>query len=234
MDLGKNNKKFEYDIPDKLNNTRQPLSNTNCEKDLGVMISSDLKIDQHINKITTTANKMLGLLLNSFSYIDQKSFRTLYCTFVRSQLEFAAPVWSPHMEVHIDKLERIQRRASKRAPGLGSMNYNERLNRLCLTNLEDRRIRGDLITQFKIINGLEVVNWEHAPVRYGFTTRGHQFRYVKELANNSLRSNFFNNRIANVWNALPMEVVSAKTVNSFKAKIDDWFKNNNNSWFKKT
>jgi len=234
MHLGRNNRKFGYDILDKLNNTRQSLSETTCEKDLGVIVSSDLKVDQHINKITTTANKMLGLLLNSFSYLDLQSYRTLYCTFVRSQLEFAEPVWSPHMDVHIDKIERIQRRASKRAPGLGTMNYNERLNRLSLTSLEDRRIRGDLITQFKIVNGMEVVDWTQPPVRYGTTTRGHPFRYMKELSTHSIRSNFFNNRIANIWNCLPKEVVNVQSVNSFKARIDEWFKSNNNSWHKTT
>jgi hypothetical protein len=105
MHVGKNNSQFRYDILDKLSGTRQAISTTNCEKDLGVIISSDLKVDQHINKITTTANQMLGLLLNSFSYIDLKSYRTLYCTFVRSQLEFAESVWSPHMEMHIEKIE---------------------------------------------------------------------------------------------------------------------------------
>jgi hypothetical protein len=138
------------------------------------------------------------------------------------------------MEMHIEKIETIQRRASKRAPGLAALNYNDRLDRLELTSLEDRRIRGDLITQYKVMNGLEIVNWTYPPVKYGANTRGHQFRYVKELSNNSIRSNFFNNRIANIWNCLPVDVVNARTVNSFKAKIDDWYKSNDNKWYKKT
>jgi hypothetical protein len=232
MHLGKNNRQFHYDFLDRPNGSRQIISTTNSEKDLGVIVSSDLKLDQHINKITTTANKMLGQILNTFTYIDQKSYRSLYCTFVRSQLEFAQPVWSPNMEMHIEKLERIQRRATKRAPGLANMDYGDRLEKLNLTSLEDRRTRGDLITQFKIMNGIEVVDWSHPPVRYGTTTRGHQFRYIKELSTNSIRSNFFNNRIAGTWNCLPKEVVDARSVNSFKARIDEWYEGNNNSWHK--
>jgi hypothetical protein len=171
-------------------------------------------------------------LFNTFTYIDLKSYRTLYCAFVRSQLEFAEPVWSPHMERHIEKVERIQRRATKRAPGLANMGYSDRLEKLDLTSLEDRRTRGDLITQYKLMNGLEKVDWSHPPARYGTTTRGHHFRYVKELSTNAVRSNFFNNRVANVWNNLPVEVVSAKTVNSFKARIDGWYQGNNKNWHK--
>jgi hypothetical protein len=62
--------------------------------------------------------------------------------------------------------------ATKRAPGLANMDYGDRLEKLNLTSLEDRRTRGDLITQFKIMNGIEVVDWSHPPVRYGTTTRG--------------------------------------------------------------
>jgi hypothetical protein len=134
--------------------------------------------------------------------------------------------------MHIEKLERVQRRASKRAPGLAALDYNERLIRLNITSLEDRRIRGDLITQFKIMKDIETVTWTNPPVRYGTTTRGHQLRYVKELSNNSLRSNFFSNRIASIWNGLPTEVMSANSVNCFKMKIDNWYKSNNNSWYK--
>ena len=112
MHLGKKIRQFEYDIPHKSNNTRRVISFSDWEKDLGVMVSSDRKVDKLITKKTTTANKMLGLLLNSFFYIDQKSYRTLYCTFVRSQFEFVESVWSPHLEMHIEKLERIQRRAN--------------------------------------------------------------------------------------------------------------------------
>ncbi len=129
-------------------------------------------------------------------------------------------------------MERIQRRATKRAPGLATLGYGDILKRLNLTSLEDRRIRGDLITQFKIMNGLEMVEWSHPPVIYGITTRGHQFRYIKELSTSSIRSNFFNNRISNIWNGLPAQAVNAKSVNSFKAQIDNWYESNNNKWFK--
>ena len=52
------------------------------------------------------------------------------------------------------------------------------------------------------------------------TTRGHSHRYAREICKNSARYNFLTNRIANEWNELPEEVVSSKTVNEFKAKLD--------------
>ncbi len=58
----------------------------------------------------------------------------------------------------------VRRRANKRTPGLANIKYCDRLEKFNLTSLEDRRTRGDLITQFKIMNGIEVVDWSHPPV----------------------------------------------------------------------
>ena len=44
--------------------------------------------------------------------------------------------------------------------GFTDNNYNERLKELCLTTLETRRKRGDLIEAFKIIKVFEDVNSE--------------------------------------------------------------------------
>ena len=58
------------------------------------------------------------------------------------------------------------------------------------------------------------------------TTRGHKYRLVKENTQDTIRSNFFNNRIVNNWNALSSDVIEAKSINSFKAKLDKIFEIN--------
>ena len=52
-------------------------------------------------------------------------------------------------------LERIQRRATKIIPKLRDLSYEERLKECGLTTLETRRLRGDQIEVFKILNGYE-------------------------------------------------------------------------------
>jgi hypothetical protein len=47
--------------------------------------------------------------------------------------------------------------------------------------------------------------------------RGHCFKYFKEITRQPYRENFFYNRIVNIWNQLPSEIVEATSVNSFKA-----------------
>ena len=50
--------------------------------------------------------------------------------------------------------------------------------------------------------------------------------YHKDKFNDSIRMNFFNNRIANDWNVLPDAAVNSNSVNSFKAKIDKIYEMN--------
>ena len=55
-------------------------------------------------------------------------------------------------------LAKIQRRATKLIPGLRDLRYEERLKQCGLTTLKMRRLRGDHIEVFKILNGYENID----------------------------------------------------------------------------
>ena len=58
----------------------------------------------------------------------------------------------------IDMLEKVQRRTTKLIPGLRDLSYEEILKECGLTTLEMRRLRGDQIEVFKILNGHENID----------------------------------------------------------------------------
>ena len=119
------------------------------EKDLGVVIDSDISFDEHISAKVYKANAIVGLIRRSFSYLDPDTFRKLYTAFVRPHLEYAVAVWSPHLKKHIDLVEKVQMRATKLVDGFGKLTYQERLERLKLPTLVYRRLRGDVIEIYK-------------------------------------------------------------------------------------
>ena len=60
----------------------------------------------------------------------------------------------------IDSMENVQRSpATKIVYGFGNLKYDERLERLILFLLQYRKMRGDMIETYKIISGLEDVNF---------------------------------------------------------------------------
>ena len=112
-------------------------------------------------------------------------------------------------------------------PGLGALSYEERLRECCMTTLEQRRERGDMIQVFKMLNGYISMDNE---CFFNFASQRHDIltRYVAneslvaEKCRLEIRKNFFTNRVVRSWNALPLEVRSAESVNSFKNHYDDW------------
>ena len=105
------------------------------EKDLGVIIDSELLFEEHISTKVRVANAIVGLIRRSFTRLDYKSFTKIYTAFVRPHLEYAQSVLAPHFREHINMLEIVQIRAAKLVDGLGNMDYPERLKRLNLPTL---------------------------------------------------------------------------------------------------
>ena len=64
-------------------------------------------------------------------------------------------IWLPPKKKDIKKLERSQRAATKMAPSLRNLPYEERLSRLKLPTLEKRRERGDFIAVYRASKYLE-------------------------------------------------------------------------------
>ena len=83
-------------------------------------------------------------------FIQQTGFaQHLYKSFVRPHMEFAIQVWSPYLKRDIECLERVQRRAAKLVKEFRKLSYEDRLCKLKLTSLVNRRLRGDLIETYK-------------------------------------------------------------------------------------
>ena len=189
------------------------------EEDLGILVDNELKFEHHINRIVKKANSSLGTIKRTFTSLNSSTFTLLYKSLVRSQLEYCQEVWSPTRKGLIDKLEKVQRRATKMVRNLRDLPYEERLQTLKLPSLQHRRLRGDIIVMFKINHGLLKTSME-VPYSNNPGLRGHQFKLEPSLFRTSSRRNFFSNRVVSEWNSLPSQVVNSKTVETFKSQLD--------------
>ena len=219
--IGLNNPNEEY----VLNNTT--LATVTKQNDLGVIVSSDLKWENHVVKVTKKANSFVFLVQQAFKDHSAKMILHLYKSFIRPKLEYAFVVWNPYFVKDIELLERVQRRITKIPPELKNLPYTERLARLNLTSLRERRHRGDLIETFKITSGYyqcNISNIYHKSQNQNL--RGHSQKLEKEKAAKLPRKNFIVNRIVYSWNSLREESVSATNTNVFKNRIDTELREN--------
>ena len=78
------------------------------------------------------------------------NFVMLYKTLVRSHLEYANCLWYPYRQMDIEKIEKVQMRATKMVQHLKKYSYETRLRWLNLPTLTYRRARWDMILVYHI------------------------------------------------------------------------------------
>ena len=113
--------------------------------------------------------------------------------------------------------------------GLRGRTYEQKLEEVGLTTLEDRRTRGDMIQTFRILNGVDRVEpstWftlAHERDRVGAANTRHSndiTRTVEGRSKTEVRRNFFSQRVPGQWNSLPVTTRQQPSVIAFKAAYD--------------
>ena len=162
---------------------------------------------------THTENRMLGL-----TFLDKESLLCLYKAMVRSILEHGVTVWSPYRKGDIDAVESVQRRVTRILPELRGLDYDARLRSLKLPTPTYRRLHGDVINVYTYIHGIyrvPLADNMFEMAQYG-ATRGHSFKLYKHQSRLNLRKHFLSQRVVDVWNSLPDDVVTAPSLNMLK------------------
>ena len=151
---GGNNLEWNYVM------SQQRLKVVREERDLGVVLRDDLKVSGNCQQAYAKASRMLGLMARTVRFWSLEVMTRLYKSLVRPHLEYCASAWSPHYVKDGELLERVQQRFSRMVPGLRGLEYDERLERLRLMTLGERRNRADSIEMFRISKGLSAISLE--------------------------------------------------------------------------
>ena len=160
----------------------EPLAEVDEQKDLGVIISNDLKPSKHITYITNKANQRIGMLKRCITDRSRDTIHKFYKALIRPILETCSPVWNPWLKKDKDKLDDVQTRC-------------ERLCGDTLEPLEVRRRRADMRETFKIMRNLYKIDKSNYFTESETSTRGHPVKLFKPRCRTELRNNFFSHRV---------------------------------------
>ena len=116
------------------------------------------------------AYSILGIIKRNFRQMDRITFTKLYKFMVRSHLDYAVSVWSPHYMMCIEDIEKVQRRATEMIFECEYMTYSDRLRFLILSTLaywrvSDRRYDWSLIKCW-IVNTMRKFNKNYSCLRW--------------------------------------------------------------------
>ena len=204
---------------------RNTIKRVESEKDLGVFIDEKLNFRNHITKKVNIANRNLGIIFRSFIYMDKEMFLNLYKSMVWPHIEYATQVWSPQYKKDKITLENVQRRATRLVKCIKHLSYYERLKALGLPTLEYRRERADMIQVYKILHDIDKADREKLFQMAAYTsTRGHPLKLFKKRCRLNLRKNYFSQRVIDQWNGLPINLVTAPSLNAFKSRLNQFWK----------
>ena len=77
------------------------------------------------------ANRLLGLIKQTFLSLSEDSFLSLYKTLLRPILEYGNLVWGPNYEGDIEK---VQQKTTRMVDSIRHLDHEEQLKALKLTN----------------------------------------------------------------------------------------------------
>jgi ribonuclease P/MRP protein subunit RPP40 len=206
------------------------LGVTEAEKDVGVMVTSNLKPSVQCANAAKKANMVLGQLTRGITYRDRITFIKLYQVFVLPHLSYAVQAWAPFNKADKELLEKVQRRAVMMLTNIRA-DYEERLAILKMRTLEEIRVRGDLIETYKILTGKSDVDpktWfslasDADPSIRTRATTGYLNLVQAPIGKTDVRKNFFSQRVVSHWNQLPEHVKKADKTNGFNNSLDEYF-----------
>ena len=215
MHFGFGNLKQEYRLDDHI------LTVSSEVKDLGIIITPDLKFSSHVSFLIKKAYSRMALIFKTFKSKDPNLLLRAYKVYIRPLLENSTTVWSPRLITNVKNLEKVQRKFTKRVLGYNTrLTYEERLTLFNLETLEFRRLIFDLSFVYKITHNLVDIPSDLFFVRNTSITRStNSLNFIWNKTRLDCRKYFFINRIIKDWNALPNDVVSASNTSAFKNRL---------------
>ena len=212
-------------IPTSYTLNGQSLARVSEAKYLGLNITENLHWGTHVQSIVAKSNRVCAFIHRNLKGCSTKIQTHCYKSLARPILEYASPVWDPHQQNLIDKLEMTQRRAARRILEDYSTKSSASalVAKLHLDSLQQRRAIDKVSMIYKIINDHVDLSTQTSRIqKVSRCSRGHQLKlHVPHGRTNTYKYSFFPSAIR-MWNSLEQNSIAAPSVSSFKSTLKEW------------
>ena len=208
-------------VPPPLYFDGQVVDEVKSHKHLGVLLSSDLSWNAHIDAACLKATRRLDIM-RSFKYLlSRRALEQIYFVFIRPIIEYGDVLYDGCGLMNEAKLNKVQYEAAKIVSGaMHGTSYDLLLKDLGWEPLKSRRERHKLCLFYDFINGncpLHMLALLPDNITHNYQIRDPQIPSI--LARTNKYYNSFIPSSIRLWNSLDIAVKQSDTLASFKAKL---------------
>ena len=196
------------------------IASTRSEKLLGITLDSELKFEEHINKICNIVNKKLNALHRIGSHMSLDKRKMLLRAFIESQFSYCPLIWMFHSRTLNNKIKRLHEKALRIVCGDYKSKFDELLEKGSSLNIQTLAIE-----IFKYLNRLspQIMNevfQVKSPAPYYLRDKNELFsRNPKTVAYGTESVSFM---VPKIWSLVPQELKNPQSLYSFKKSIRKW------------
>ena len=138
---------------------------------------------------------------------------------MRPHLEYAVPVWDPHLTKDINALEAVQRFACRVCTKSWDMSYSDMLQTMNIPRLSERRRLLKMCHLYKIVHGF--VDFPNAPLLFKpctnyYTRHAHHLTLLQpQTHTNAFYFSFFSHAVS-IWNSLPYIILTSPSISPLR------------------
>ena len=195
---------------------------------LGLHIDESLTWATHVEKVIKKITPYIGAVRRLRHYVNQKTIKLIYYSYINSQLTYCLPVWGAAPDTYMNALRILQNKFIKYMRFLPPLTPSVELYSTEILSLSQLAIYESILTIYKMANGLLKCNVGTAIV---FETSGVNTRNSRNIKlpqftmSLSQKSLFY--RGVNLYNQIPNELKNIKNISNFKMGLKKYVYENN-------
>jgi len=166
------------------------------------------------NQITSKATKVKAFLHRNLHQCPPTVKCNIYKAMARPVLEYSSTVWDPHTSTNINRLEAVQRSATRICFNNFSryLNVTAMLNNLELPSLQSRRYKSKVHMLYKIIHNLVYIPSDCLTPLPSYLRNGCYNQLNTTV--DSYKFSFYPS-VIKLWNTLPQHIIDSPTYIDF-------------------
>ena len=188
-------------------------------KNVGVWLDMNLRMDKHINYVTSHCYKILKDIGRISKCLEQSHLENIVHAVVSHRLDYCNSLFMNIEKDHLFKLQKVQNAAAKLILGKRKReSASQALKQLHWLNVDARVTFKILLLVYKILNGFCPHDFG---LRYkGFNGRPNDFLLLQTPTFKTKYGNrVFAYHGSRLWNALPLKVRSEDNIDKFKKDV---------------